>query len=50
MMQLVGGLIIFVGLYVVKKGGIKKASSQFEKGKLTVKRISSYRRRSFFVS
>ncbi len=31
MMQLVGGLIIFVGLYVVKKGGIKKASSQFEK-------------------
>ena len=39
MMQLVGGLIIFVGLYVVKRWN-QKASSQFEKGKLTVKMIS----------
>ena len=30
MMQLVGGLIIFIGLYVVKKVE-SKASSQFEK-------------------
>ncbi len=38
MMQLVGGLIIFIGLYVVKKGWNSKASSQFEKSKLTIKK------------
>ena len=39
MMQLVGGLIIFIGLYVVKRRN-EKASSQFEESELTVKRIS----------
>lgn len=39
MMQLVGGLIIFIGLYVVKKAE-SKACFQFEKSQLIVKMIS----------
>ncbi|MGF9852939.1 DMT family transporter [Bacillus paramobilis] len=31
MMQLVGGLIIFIGLYVVKKGGMKKPALNLKK-------------------